>query len=94
MGANANSMFFYNRVKGRTENDVKALGLRTLIIFRPALLVGPRREYRFAESIASRTLVPFAQLLPARTRKRIITEAETLAMRMLPRGRRLPGAFT
>src|SRR3984957_9820361 len=25
MGANANSMLFYNRVKGRTEDDVKAL---------------------------------------------------------------------
>jgi uncharacterized protein YbjT (DUF2867 family) len=38
MGANARSMFFYNQVKGRTEDDVKALGLRSLIIFRPALL--------------------------------------------------------
>jgi uncharacterized protein YbjT (DUF2867 family) len=35
MGANAQSMFFYNQVKGRTEDDVKALGLRSLIIFRP-----------------------------------------------------------
>jgi len=42
MGANANSMIFYNRVKGRAEDDVKALGIRSLIIFRPALLVGPR----------------------------------------------------
>jgi uncharacterized protein YbjT (DUF2867 family) len=41
MGANANSMFFYNQVKGRTENDVKALGLRSLIIFKPALLGVP-----------------------------------------------------
>jgi uncharacterized protein YbjT (DUF2867 family) len=36
MGANPNSMFFYNRVKGRTENDVKATGLRSLIVFKPA----------------------------------------------------------
>src|ERR1700730_8911396 len=43
MGANANSIFFYNQVKSRTENDVTVLGLRSLIIFRPALLVGPRR---------------------------------------------------
>ncbi len=66
MGANAKSMFFYNRVKGRTENDVRALGLRSLIIFRPALLVGPRQEFRLAESIAARTLVPLSGLLPAR----------------------------
>ncbi len=51
MGANADSMIFYNRVKGRTEKDVRALGLRSLIIFRPALLVGPRHEFRLAERI-------------------------------------------
>src|SRR5216684_949222 len=91
MGANASSMFFYNQVKGRTENDVKALGLRSLIIFKPALLVGPRHEFRLAESIASKTLVPLSQLLPARTQKSLITEAETLAMRMLTEGKAASG---
>ena len=91
MGANASSMFFYNQVKGRTENDVKALGLRSLIIFKPALLVGPRHEFRLAENIATKTLVPLSQLLPARTQKSLITEAETLAMRMLTEGKAAPG---
>jgi uncharacterized protein YbjT (DUF2867 family) len=90
-GANASSMFFYNRVKGRTENDVKALGLRSLIIFRPALLVGPRREFRLAESIASKTLVPLSRILRTAIRKRLITEAETLAARMLAEGKAAPG---
>ena len=92
MGANANSMFFYNQVKGRTENDVKTLGLPSLIIFRPALLVGPRAELRLAEKIAAVTLLPLSRLLPARTRKSLITKAETLAMRMLAEGKAaLPG---
>ena len=86
MGANASSMFFYNRVKGRTENDAKALGLRSLMIFRPALLVGPRREFRLAENIASKTLVPLSRAFPAGVRKRFITPAETLAERMLAEG--------
>ena len=90
MGANASSMFFYNQVKGRTENEVKALGLRSLIIFRPALLVGPRREFRLAEKIATKMLVPLSQLLPARTRKSLITEAETLGTRMLAEGKAAP----
>ncbi len=90
-GANASSMFFYNRVKGRTENNVKALGLRSLIIFRPALLVGPRREFRLAESIASKTLVPLSRILPTGIWKRLITEAETLAARMLAEGKAAPG---
>lgn len=87
MGANANSIVFYNQVKGRTENDVKALGLRSLIVFRPALLVGPRHEFRLGEKIATKILVPLAQLLPGRTQKRLITEAETLARRMLTEGK-------
>jgi uncharacterized protein YbjT (DUF2867 family) len=87
MGANATSMIFYNQIKGRTEADVTALGLRSLIIFRPALLVGPRHEFRLAEKIATKTLVPLARLLPARTRKSLITDAETLAARMLDEGK-------
>jgi uncharacterized protein YbjT (DUF2867 family) len=92
MGADASATFFYNRVKGRTENDLKALGLRSLIIFRPALLLGPRREFRLAERVATRTLVPLANLLPTRTRKRLVTEIQTLATRMLAEGKAaLPG---
>jgi uncharacterized protein YbjT (DUF2867 family) len=87
MGANANSMIFYNRVKGRTEDDVKALGLRSLIIFRPALLVGPRTEFRLGERLATVTLVPLSGLLPTRIQKSLIIKAETLAARMLAVGK-------
>jgi uncharacterized protein YbjT (DUF2867 family) len=90
MGANANSSFFYNRVKGQTENNVQVLGFRSLIIFRPALLVGPRREVRLAEKIAAKTLVPLAHLLPTRTRKSLITDAATLARRMLAEAKAAP----
>jgi uncharacterized protein YbjT (DUF2867 family) len=87
MGANAKSMVFYNQVKGRTEDDVRALGLRSLIIFRPALLDGPRRDFRLAERIASKTLVPLSRMLPGRLGKSLVTEADTLAARMLDEGK-------
>ncbi len=87
MGANPRSMFFYNQVKGRMENDVEALGLRSLIIFKPALLLGPRHEYRLGESIATKTLIPLSHLLPTRIRKSLSTEAEILATRMLAEGK-------
>jgi uncharacterized protein YbjT (DUF2867 family) len=90
MGANANSMIFYNRVKGRTENDVRAHGLRSLIIFRPALLVGPRHEFRLAERIMARTLVPLSAILPTRIQKSLVTFTETLATRMLVEGKSAP----
>ena len=89
-GANANSIFFYNRIKGRTENDIKALGLRSLIIFEPAFLAGPRPEFRLADRIAAKTLVPLSRLLPTQARKSLVTDAETLAMRMLVAGKAAP----
>jgi uncharacterized protein YbjT (DUF2867 family) len=95
MGANASSMFFYNKVKGRTEDDIKGLGLRSLTIFRPALLVGPRQDARFAEKIAAGTLVPLSRVLPARIAKSLTTDVETLAMRMLKEGKAArPGVQT
>jgi uncharacterized protein YbjT (DUF2867 family) len=90
MGANASSILFYNRVKGRTENDVKTFGLRSLIIFRPALLIGPRQEFRFGESIAKKTLVPLSRLLPHRMQKGLITGVENLATRMLAEAKAAP----
>jgi uncharacterized protein YbjT (DUF2867 family) len=93
MSANVSSMFFYSQVKGRTENDVKALGPRSLVIFRPGLLVGPRHEFRLGESIATKTLVPLSRLFPTRMRKSLITEAETLATRMLTEGKAAPAGI-
>ena len=90
MGANAKSMLFYNRVKGRTEDDVKALGLRSLIIFRPALLVGPRAGLRLGERLLTKTIAPLSRLLPTRIQNSFITKAETLATRMLAAGKAAP----
>lgn len=87
MGANPRSMFFYNQIKGRMENDVRCLGLRSLIFFKPALLIGARHESRWAESIAIKILISLSPLLPTRVRKNLSTEADILAMRMLAEGK-------
>ena len=86
MGADAGSMFFYNQVKGRTENDVKALGFRSLSVFRPGLLLGARSESRLAERIAT-MLLPLSRLLPAGVRKSVVTDAGVLARRMAGHGK-------
>jgi len=51
VGADARSRFFYNKVKGRTEEGLKALGLPSLNIFQPSILTGPRKERRIGERI-------------------------------------------
>ena len=37
--ANAQSKFFYNRIKGQLEEAVKALGFQRLLIFNPSILI-------------------------------------------------------
>lgn len=53
MGANPASRLFYNRVKGETEEALRALGIPAIQIFRPSLLLGERREFRLAERIGA-----------------------------------------
>jgi uncharacterized protein YbjT (DUF2867 family) len=67
LGADPQSRIFYNRVKGETEADLRALGFESLVIAQPSLLLGDRVESRPAERamiVASRVLggvlTPFA----------------------------------
>ena len=46
IGANANSSFFYTKLKGETEADITNVGIPCLQIYRPAFLVGDRQEKR------------------------------------------------
>lgn len=52
MGADPESSFFYNKVKGELERDLGHLGFESLHIFRPALLLGARNEKRPGEKLA------------------------------------------
>ncbi|MDA0314746.1 MAG: oxidoreductase [Bacteroidetes bacterium] len=62
MGANPHSSIFYNQVKGKTEEDLKALGFSYLGIFRPSLLLGARHEFRFSEQVATFFMMPLSWL--------------------------------
>ncbi|NJN40929.1 MAG: NAD-dependent epimerase/dehydratase family protein [Flammeovirgaceae bacterium] len=50
-GANKNSMFYYNRVKGDVEEALSLIGFSSLHIFRPSLLLGTREESRIGEDV-------------------------------------------
>ncbi|MFN7302205.1 MAG: NAD(P)H-binding protein [Bacteroidota bacterium] len=64
MGANPDSMVFYNRVKGELERDLAALGFESLGIFRPGLLLGERAEKRPGEQFAKRIFGAINRFLP------------------------------
>lgn len=54
VGADANSNFFYSKVKGELEDAVLKLGFWSIHIFRPSVLLGERNENRFGEKIAGK----------------------------------------
>ncbi len=66
MGANPASSIFYNKVKGKMEEDMKALGYSRLGIFRPSLLLGPRTEKRTGEKLASWMMQTLDFVIPAK----------------------------
>ncbi|MGG3915208.1 NAD-dependent epimerase/dehydratase family protein [Bacillus sp. es.034] len=61
IGASPESPFFYSKVKGNLEKELKELLYPSLHIFRPSLLLGERQEFRFGEKageIFSRAVRP------------------------------------
>jgi uncharacterized protein YbjT (DUF2867 family) len=51
IGADASSSIFYSRVKGELEDALKKLGYKSLHIFQPSFIAGPRKEKRVGERI-------------------------------------------
>ncbi|MFD1141706.1 oxidoreductase [Larkinella insperata] len=66
LGADSNSSFFYSRVKGDLERDLRALNYPSLLIFRPSLLVGERKEFRLGERIGEGLMKVLNPLIPSK----------------------------
>ena len=73
IGADPNSSFFYNRVKGQLERDVQSLELYKTSIIRPSLLVGQREETRKAEDLAKKIYSGISQFIPKRFKYKPVT---------------------
>jgi len=66
VGANSKSNNFYLTLKGETEEALKAIGLRSLYIFRPSLLLGERKEHRSIEKTGEIVMKAISFLLPSK----------------------------
>ncbi|WP_019027604.1 NAD(P)H-binding protein [Colwellia piezophila] len=64
MGANSDSLLFYNQVKGDVEAELRQMAYKYLGIFRPSMLVGDRVEKRFAEQLGTFFMKAFNSLIP------------------------------
>ena len=85
LGANAGSRNFYQRTKGQMEQTLKQLGLNSLIIVRPSLLIGSRKEVRRAEKIGEVVMKVINPLLCGGLRKyrSILASDVAIAMKEL-----------
>ena len=80
VGADADSRFFYNRVKGEVERNLIALRFDSLTLVRPGLIGGRRDEFRAGERAAMAVLGAVGPVLPRRWR---INPAERIAQAMV-----------
>ena len=68
LGADPASRVFYNRVKGDAEQTLGTLGLPSLVVLRPSLLDGDRKEPRSGERFALAITRPIRRWLPKSVR--------------------------
>lgn len=82
-GADSESAFFYNRVKGETEEAVTAMDYWATHLFRPGVLLGERSESRLAEKITGGLTGLIRSISPGILGDYNPVNVETLARKMI-----------
>lgn len=90
VGANSESSNFYLKFKGEAESAVIAAAVRSVAIFRPSILLGKRKEFRFFERIAQGIITPLKFLFPQKYKP---VEAQMVAASMIAASRNLKPGF-
>ena len=83
MGAYPKSTFFYKRVKGEVEQNLRTLGFTSLHIFRPSLLLGDRGERRLGEKIGETVMRFFDPVMVGALKKYRAIDSGKVAQAML-----------
>lgn len=92
VGADSKSSNFYLKVKGETEQDLKEIGFDSLIILRPSMLMGERKEFRFGELIGKGFMTVFNPIMVGSLAKYRGIQGKTVANAMRKLGKEtLPG---
>lgn len=90
VGANSESNNFYLKFKGEAEDAVIAAEVRSLSIFRPSMLLGKRKEFRFFEKVVQAIVRPFRFLFPKKYKP---IEAQLVAASMVAVSKDLKPGF-
>jgi len=94
IGADPDSFFYYNKVKGQLEKDLRKLNFWGLHICQPSLLLGDRKELRAGESFAAFIGKGVAKVTGGFLKKYLPIKGEEVAAAMVYASNQLnPGAF-
>lgn len=80
VAADPQSRFFYSRVKGELERDLRALGFASLTLVRPGLIAGERVQRRTGEHLLGVVLQALGPVLPRAMR---VNPADCIAAAMV-----------
>lgn len=83
LGADKNSISFYTKLKGETEDDLKKISISCICIYQPSLLTGNRKEKRTVERFAISVMRWIDPLLTGKLEKYRSIPADTVAKAML-----------
>ncbi|TQV74698.1 hypothetical protein FLL45_06980 [Aliikangiella marina] len=83
VSADAKSDNFYLKTKGELELALRSLDFEQLCVIRPALLLGPRAEFRIAERIGTILLPLLSPLLIGKLRRYRPVQAKAVAKRLV-----------
>ena len=68
VGTNSKSNNFYLKLKGEVEDAIKEVGLKSVHIMQPSVLLGKRKEFRLGEKIGKGLMSALSFLMPAKYR--------------------------
>ena len=83
MGADPSSRVFYNRTKGEAEAALSTVGIPTVQLFRPSLLLGKRTEKRLGEDVGAKFMTTFDFLFRGKAAVYRAIPAEVVARAMV-----------
>lgn len=83
LGADKNSSNFYLKVKGDVEADLSRLKFKNLIIVRPSMLLGNRKEFRLGEVIGKKIMKALTFIFVGKLKKYKAIESRTVAKAMI-----------
>ncbi len=83
LGANANSTVFYPKIKGEMEQSVLQMEIPNTYLLRPSIIMGPRKERRFGETMGKMLAFFIAPLMRGPLKKYKGIHSEDIAKAMI-----------